>query len=202
MPVIKTYGGDLPYQAGYKSGKTARQLYDDEKRRQDAKYEAELEFNNKKLNAEKEIQALKIMREKELDVQKQLNFEAELKTKQESNQALIDYRNQLAKYKQADSEIKAKKDAETAKRLANKDMIDLNTKAITFAQKENPMITPEVPTINKYKDLITGKAQSNPYAEMEEYQMLSPAEQAEFLNYSDADKQDVLNFLKSKKGKK
>ena len=93
MPVIRTYSGDLPYQAGYKSGKTARQMYEEEKRRQDAKDQATLEFNEKKMNAEKEIEALKIMDTKEKRVQDQLNFEATLAEKKRSTDALNEYRN-------------------------------------------------------------------------------------------------------------
>jgi hypothetical protein len=54
MPTISTLSANIPFQAGYKAGKTARQMYNEEKAREDARLKAQMDLQREQLNFTKQ----------------------------------------------------------------------------------------------------------------------------------------------------
>jgi hypothetical protein len=54
MPTISTLSANIPFQAGYKAGKTARQMYNEEKAREDARLKAQEDLQREQLNFTKQ----------------------------------------------------------------------------------------------------------------------------------------------------
>jgi hypothetical protein len=54
MPTIYTGTANIPFQAGYKAGKTAREMYNEEKAREDARLKAQMDLQQEQLNFTKQ----------------------------------------------------------------------------------------------------------------------------------------------------
>jgi hypothetical protein len=67
MPTINTFTGDMPFQAGFQRGKAAREIFEEEQAREDARFEAQQEMEREKLEAAaQENELTRLFREQQL----------------------------------------------------------------------------------------------------------------------------------------
>jgi hypothetical protein len=89
MPEIYTGTANIPFQAGYKAGKTARQMYNEEKAREDAKIKAQMDMQRETLNFTKQKAEYDHLEQLAKLAQEKVKGETELMLKsQEANQKI------------------------------------------------------------------------------------------------------------------
>jgi hypothetical protein len=86
MPTINTFGGEVAYDAGFKTGQTAAEIEARERRREDAYRMAKLQREREKEKRAMELAKLDMMNKAKEDAQKQMNWEAKMLAEQKRHE--------------------------------------------------------------------------------------------------------------------
>jgi len=83
MPTVNTFSGAVPYQAGLLSGRTSREMYEEEKLREDAREQARNDLEMMKMEQQREMAELQLTFQAEKMNREDLRYEREFTFKEE-----------------------------------------------------------------------------------------------------------------------